>query len=255
MPSARPAPRQNVWERPKDTVDALQTIPPHPVFLHVTGRPAFVRNVLRVWPNVCTLSAVICGDDAISSIIPAPHVLQSLFVGPEDLGGFRPQEFPALRTLELSHASRMNRHLRASSLLPQIRTLSVPGLPPSQDVLGALRQLESLVFGDLPIAMSLPQTLRHVGYHEPFGYRSPEQNSEVFLQALCELENLHLVTCTVCSTAALREALHEQCHARRVDFVVYMHASCAPGVRTPEYYPTGALGLPWLAKFSAPRNV
>ncbi|KAI0041776.1 hypothetical protein FA95DRAFT_652638 [Auriscalpium vulgare] len=192
-----------------------------------------------MWPSVRTLSVDVSyrPGESQSSIISAPQALQSLSIYRPNTWNILPRELPALRTLELRYLSRTDQHLLASGVLPQIRSLTVWGLPPSQDVLGQLAQLESLVFGELPVKFSLPKTLRHVGFYPHIRDRWPPvvEDFDVFLQALCALENLHLITCTRRSSAVLREALDRQCRDRRVDIVVYMNANCAPGVHNPDY--------------------
>ncbi|KAI0039396.1 hypothetical protein FA95DRAFT_1028509 [Auriscalpium vulgare] len=144
-------------------------------------------------------------------------------------------DMPALSDLEvrLPLDTDWCQRLSASGVLPQIRTLRITkGFIMPSEVVGQFGRLESLVFDYLPYwHITLPKTLRHIGYHSSKGSDTAEQAT--FLWAvLPSLQGLQLVTCTRRSSPSLLAAFDVSCRNIHVEFATY---------ETPSHFPVSKL--------------
>ncbi|KAI0043002.1 hypothetical protein FA95DRAFT_1609737 [Auriscalpium vulgare] len=200
------------------------------------GENEDLTDTLKLWPGLAALEiadlflpfthvpSVLRIPSGVQCLYIPPHVLTRIFATAHDL--------PVLRDLELKDPNWSDRKwpplLVASGLLPKLRTLVLTGPLPPARVLEQLEQLESLVFNELPVHdVSLPKTLRHVGYH--CSLVPLTEDASFLLAALRALHELELVTVTrqelpVETLAAFVDA----CRELHVEFVTFETPSRFP---------------------------
>ncbi|KAI0038067.1 hypothetical protein FA95DRAFT_1298106 [Auriscalpium vulgare] len=193
-------------------------------YFSVIGVYEDVAGIWSMWPTLRAVDIVrfvsmegppVRLPSGVTSLSFPPAVMSRIFSTTHDL--------PALRDLELFGTEFPSDHLCASDLLPQLRTLVVHGPLPPAEVLEQLKQLESLVFNDLPVHnVSLPRTLRHVGYHCPSAPGPSTKDASFLVAALHGLDDIELVTVTRLNLLAKTQAvLREACRDMDVEFVTY----------------------------------
>ncbi|KAI0042117.1 hypothetical protein FA95DRAFT_614579 [Auriscalpium vulgare] len=209
----------------------LFAIPQRLQYVEVCGSCEDVEALLRMWPGLRALHLVdfvVAEDDALPvSRIGIPSGVQSLRfpLGLIEWMSATAYDLPALRELELDQPDWSNTEwsslLCASGLLPRLHTLVLFGPLPPPEILKELKELESLVFEELPVhAISLPRTLRHVGYHCVF--QPWNADITILVTALHALDDLQLFTVTRRGLPAeTQAALREACSEMDVEFVTF----------------------------------
>ncbi|KAI0038241.1 hypothetical protein FA95DRAFT_1277381 [Auriscalpium vulgare] len=220
-------------------------IPQHITSVTLSGSPYDVDAVLQLWPGLPALEIddVLVYEDApddpplvripsaVSSLSLHPYVITQILATDRDL--------PALHDLEFNEPHWSSTEwppiLRASGLLPKLRTLVLTGPLPPNDILEQLEQLDSLVINALPDgAVSLPKSLRHIGYHHHIDVWTYSPNDASFLlAALRALRRLELVTVTrkKLPVETLAE-IGDVCRELDVELVTF---------ETPEHFPLSVL--------------
>ncbi|KAI0042178.1 hypothetical protein FA95DRAFT_1564592 [Auriscalpium vulgare] len=225
-----------------DTVDSvlearLRALPLRPVHLKLFGQNTAVNRIVNLWPNVRTLDLSVCaaGRWPPNLELCLPQSVQALRLHSLQNQCFPSHEadLPLLRDLDIRSPlwtdSQWCERLLASGMLPRVHNLTITGEFPPPNILEQLEQLKVLIFNTLPTQdVSLPTTLRHVGYHCEI--RGQKQAHEAtFLQiALGALEGLQLVTCARYSSAAQLAALEGACRGRGAEFKTYEDPRCIP---------------------------
>ncbi|KAI0041450.1 hypothetical protein FA95DRAFT_1611010 [Auriscalpium vulgare] len=198
-----------------------QSIPLSPAVLRFSGNDDLesIHSVV----NMCSSARMIVVDDSIAALPPTIEALE-MSAGNARRCLSHSQPLPALRYLCLirpSWTSTLSRHLTSAGILPQLQSLQIRGDFPPQKLLSQLTQLKTLVVYGLPVRhVTLPTSLRHVGYHA-WGDAPPGASAELAVDPLRALPELQLVTVTRYVERHVQAALGTMCRDRSVDFARY----------------------------------
>ncbi|KAI0041957.1 hypothetical protein FA95DRAFT_1564860 [Auriscalpium vulgare] len=225
--------------------ERLRAIPLHPHSLDIEGKESVIptmERIIRMWPGVRMLDFGVYpeSDDGTRAgpvLVSVPSSVRSLSISnrrPErrrscliwDLAPDDDHSKLSELKIEFPKGSSLAWlcTLFASGVLPQIRSLSVEGGIPTQDVLDQLTQLESLVVSVIapwPKLVSLPQTLRHIGYHHIDEHEQIPGIKRIgnFLSTLRSSKGLQFLTVTPKMPSGTLAAFADTCRIHGVQFV------------------------------------
>ncbi|KAI0051941.1 hypothetical protein FA95DRAFT_1602184 [Auriscalpium vulgare] len=200
----------------------LRAILLRPVLLSVHGRDSSISTVVQM----CSGARVLLLRAGYSNC-PLPPTVEALEIRADSLGQclWLSNPLPALRHLCLMHPmwtdEALCEYLISTGILPQLQSLQIKGYSfPPMKILEQLVQLKTLIVNELPGEhVTLPPTLRHIGYHT-WG-SPPGMRTELAVDPLRALPDLQLVTVTLYTGQHVRAALAEMCRDTGVDFGTY----------------------------------
>ncbi|KAI0043015.1 hypothetical protein FA95DRAFT_1575385 [Auriscalpium vulgare] len=176
-------------------------------FVALSGAREDINVALQLWPGLHALA------------------INELFAAGSANDDLPPIRLPGGLSFLSGNAFYITQVLATAHDLPALRDLElvlVGPLPPAE-VVEQLEQLESLVFDELPTEdVSLPKTLRHVGYHGSWTGGLPHDDASFLVAALRALDELKLVTVARSGLSAWVQApLMDACRELHVEFVTF----------------------------------
>ncbi|KAI0039826.1 hypothetical protein FA95DRAFT_982226 [Auriscalpium vulgare] len=205
----------------------LRSLALQPVVLRVAGNKESVNYLINIWPTVRVLDVSTWRRQRRDgpSICNLPFVEALSF---SDISAFdlkSPEaSFSALREMELKPGwSTDFRRVFGSGVFAGIHSLRIHGPCPPPEIFRHLVHLTRLAFTELPQGdPSLPQTIRHVGYHVNRLIMRLEHTKDIkpFAAALCALPDLQHVNATPFLSPLHMATLEEVCRGRGIDLEI-----------------------------------
>ncbi|KAI0043382.1 hypothetical protein FA95DRAFT_405517 [Auriscalpium vulgare] len=202
----------------------MRAIQLKPVVLDMFGlSPTHCRTIVNMWPGARMLKFNAYYNH------PLPPTVEALEIYGEGalncLSHSHP--LPALRYLCLITPwwqGTLAKHLISTGILPQLQSLRIKDDFPPPEVLKQLTQLRTLIVSPPTKPITLPPSLRHVGYHLWVALM-PRVRAKLVVDPLRMLPELKLVTVEGLPRQHVR-ALEGMCREKCVDFVTYAEPVC-----------------------------